>query len=188
MTRAELKAFHRILIVSLDTMNVQQGLCHLGDLGAQVLVLLRVFEKVDKLQDLQLGLLAARNVTELDLDVVLHHLGRGLAHAEGAAPATARAAAHGPPPQREEQEADEQHGGDQAEQEGTVERREGGSKVTDGREGESPGANEKTGDTHPSLSLLYTTAGRCDGSRPSSACAVSRFLSKESTLPMLNHT
>lgn len=157
-----LKAFHLLLIGSLDTrpafgrthttLATRRGRGHLGDLGAQVLVLLRVLQEVDKLQDLQLGLLAAGHVAELDLDVVLHHLGRGLAHAEGATPAAAGAAAHGPPPQREEQEADEQHGGDQAEQEGAADTEEGGSeggsKVAEG------GPTGKNGDTHPSLSLL----------------------------------
>lgn len=131
-----------------------RGRRHLGDLGAQVLVLLRVLEEVDKLQDLQLGLLAAGYVAELDLDVVLHHLGRGLAHAEGAAPAAAGAAAHGPPPQLEEQEADEQHGGDQAEQEGAAEEGSWESQRSPMGERKIPGANGKMSDTHPSLSLL----------------------------------
>lgn len=98
---------------------------HLGDLGAEVLVLLRVLQEVDELQDLQLGLLTAGHVLELHLDVVLHHLGCGLAHAEGPAPTAAGPAPHGPPPQGQEQEADEQQRGDHAEQERAVDTGEG---------------------------------------------------------------
>lgn len=41
---------------------------------------------------------------------------------------------------------------------------------------------------HPSLSVEYTTGSLFSPSMPSSYCAVSRFLSNVSTLPMLNHT
>lgn len=41
---------------------------------------------------------------------------------------------------------------------------------------------------HPSLSVEYTTGRRFSLSMPSSLWAVSKFLSKVSTLPMLNQT
>ena len=90
--------------------------CHLGDLGSEVLVLLWVLQEVDELQDLQLGLLTAGHVLELDVDVVLHHLRRRLAHAEGPAPPATHASTHWSPPKAEDQEADEQQRGNHAEQ------------------------------------------------------------------------
>ena len=54
----------------------------LGDLGPEVEVLLRVLEEVDKLHDLNLGLLTACHVPEGHVDLGgVDQLGGGLAHA-----------------------------------------------------------------------------------------------------------
>lgn len=64
------------------------------DLGAEALVLGGILEKVDKLHDLDLGLVAARHVGKLDLGLVLNivQLGLGLAHVEDVAHAACAAA------------------------------------------------------------------------------------------------
>lgn len=89
---------------------------HLGDLGSEVLVLLWVLQEVDKLQDLQLGLLAAGHVLELHLNVILHHLRRRLTHAERPASPATGASSHWSSPQGKKQEADQQQGGNHADE------------------------------------------------------------------------
>lgn len=98
--------------------NPNKSIWYLRDLGPKVLVLLGVLQEVNKLHDLQLGLLAPGHVLELDVDLVTQHFGRGFADAEQATHAPA-----GPPgprgssPQHEEQEADDECGGKHAEEE-----------------------------------------------------------------------
>lgn len=89
---------------------------HLGDLSSEVLVLLWVLQEVDKLQDLNFGLLTAGHVLELHADVVSHHFGRRLAHAEGPAPPATDASSQRSSSQGEEDEAKQQQGGNNTQQ------------------------------------------------------------------------
>lgn len=95
---------------------------YLRDLGPKVLVLFGVLQEVNKLHDLQLGLLAAGHVLEFDVDLVTQHFSRGLADTEQTAHAPAGPpGARGPSTQHEEQEADDKRSRKHAEQEGAGE-------------------------------------------------------------------
>ncbi len=84
------------LPVTLTTMPQSlYAMAHLWDLGSKVLVLPRVLQEVDKLQNLQFGLLTARNVLESNADVVFNYLGFGFTHAEGVnSPPTSTTSCH----------------------------------------------------------------------------------------------
>lgn len=99
-------------------MNEQKEVCcfYLGDLGSEVLVLLRVLQEVHKLQDLHFGLLTAGHVLEFHADVVLHHFGRRLAHAEGPPHPAPGAPSQWSSSEDEEYEAKEQKCGNDAQQ------------------------------------------------------------------------
>lgn len=58
-------------------------MAHLWDLGSQALVLLGIFQEVDKLQNLHFGLVTACDILESNASVVFYYLGFGFTHAKG---------------------------------------------------------------------------------------------------------
>lgn len=92
---------------------------YLWNLGTQILILLWVLKKVDKLHDLQLCLLTASHILKLDVDLIPKHFGSGLTNAEEtthSSPGPARTC--WPSPQHEEQEPNDQYSGQHAKEEG----------------------------------------------------------------------
>lgn len=70
-------------------------MAHLWDLGSQVLVLPRILQEVDKLQNLHFGLLTACNVPESHANVAFYYLGFGFTHAKGvSSPPTSPTSTH----------------------------------------------------------------------------------------------
>lgn len=84
-------------------------MAHLWDLGSEVLVLLRVLQEVDKLQNLQFGLLTTCNVLKPNTDVVFYYLGFGFTHAKGVySPSTSTTSGQRSLPHGKQEEANQQ--------------------------------------------------------------------------------